>query len=339
MSKRTDLHRPSAIIPTDYRFVACDYFGGGLEAMGFIGERMMFREHMKKTGGRHAHITREGADAEDGSFGCDVCGARIMYAARFHHVPSNTYLTTGMDCADKMDIGDPRAFASFRKRVAAGLKTQRGLLKAHDICVEHGILAAFELQRAIAANGSLMYDEARGRCFYEEEKIYSIVSKVIQYGNISEGQIKFVASLLAKINDRARVATERAVKDENRANIPHVDKRLTIEGVILSAKYEPSHYDSGFFAAACVKVVVEHETGWKVWGRLPADLWSGTVKYGEPTWNNGSMVDDGAHVEESKLKGRKVKFDCRIVPSDKDPKFGFFKRPTKASWVSESPAA
>lgn len=54
-------------------------------------------------------------------------------------------------------------------------------------------------------------------------------------------------------------------------------------------------------------MLVQHETGYKLWGTVPSDLLS-----------NGG------------LKGAAVEFTARVQRSDKDEKFGFFSRPTKA---------
>jgi hypothetical protein len=53
-----------------------------------------------------------------------------------------------------------------------------------------------------------------------------------------------------------------------------------------------------------MKMLVVTDTGWKVWGTMPAAL----------------DVDRGA----------RVRFTATVKPSDDDPHFGFFSRPTKA---------
>lgn len=336
MSKRTDIHSTSKVDPSAYVFVACDYHGGGLESMEFIGERQTFRAHMTRTNGKWAHITR--ADGEDGSHGCYICGAACMYVAKFYHETTNTYIETGMDCAGKMDMGDKRVFDSFRKKIRAGIEAAAGKAKAQRILADAGMSQAWEIYVADYAtlpreDRQISYDNGDGIMF-EERTIRDVISKLVRYGSVSEKQTAFVAKLLAKINDRARAAAERAAKDANRANLPISDKRVTVEGVIISAKYEEGGWTgSGFCRPEAVKVVVEHATGWKVWGSLPRDMWSNAATYGEASWNNGSMTDSGKDIDAAKLKGRTIRFDARLVASDKDSKFGFFKRPTKATWV------
>jgi hypothetical protein len=321
MAKRTDIHRTSAVDPAAYLFIACDYHGGGLESMAYMGERLMFRAHMTEHGGKWARITRD--NGEDGSHGCYICGAACMYVAKFWHKETNTYIETGMDCADKMGMGDRRLFDAFRKKIKAGIELQAGKLKAQQTLADAGMTRAWDVYMAPLDTSER--DEP-----FEETTLRDMVGKLVTYGSLSEKQTAFMGRLLAKIADRPRLQAEREARDENRKAVPIVDKRLTIVGTILSAKYEDGGYINGFYRPASVKVTVEHADGWRVWGNLPSELWQDVRTYGEPSWHNGAMMNDGIDVDSNKLKGRKVQFDARIIPSDKDCKFGFFKRPTKA---------
>jgi len=54
--------------------------------------------------------------------------------------------------------------------------------------------------------------------------------------------------------------------------------------------------------------MVEEERGFKLWGSVPRSL-----------------------LGETELKGQKITFTATVEQSHEEPKFGFFKRPTKAS--------
>jgi hypothetical protein len=221
-------------------------------------------------------------------------------------------------------------FASFRKKIKAGIELQAGKLKAQQTLADAGMSQAWDVYTAALPTER---DEP-----FEETTIRDMVSKLVRYGSLSEKQNDFMGRLILKINDRARVAAEREERDANRKPVPVTDKRLTIVGTILSAKYEDGGYFGGFYRPACVKVTVEHADGWRVFGNLPSELWSDAVTYGEASWHNGACTNDGRDIDSKKLKGRKVQFDARINPSDRDNKFGFFKRPTKASFIVDAEA-
>src|SRR5674476_177968 len=70
MTTRTDIHRPSVIIPSDYQFVAFDYYGPDNGFM-CITEQQAFRAHVAQTGGKFSDHDHGGT--------CDVCGASALY--------------------------------------------------------------------------------------------------------------------------------------------------------------------------------------------------------------------------------------------------------------------
>lgn len=291
MKTRTDAHRPSVIKPDEYVFVACDYQGSGLEVMGFIEERKAFRAHMERTGGKFAERFNGGD--------CHICGARAAYLARFHHEPSNTYITTGMDCAEKMDMGDLILFKSFRKRVAAGLKTTRGKLKAYRLLEERGLQAAWE---AFEKNEKLALEKGYGALPRSEQILLDIVRSVVKYGNISDAQADYVRNLLTHISMRPQIEAKRAAEIKAAAPVPQTTERIKIVGVILSTKEQQSIYGN------VTKMLVRHETGYKLWGTMPSGL--------------------------SADKGDIVEFTARVERSPNDAKFGFFSRPAKASVIT-----
>jgi hypothetical protein len=245
---RTDLHRPSTIQPQEYDYVSCDYLGGGVDSMAFLSDRMFFREHQKRTGGTWSHHEHGGT--------CHVCGAHAMYVARFHHRPSNAYIQTGMDCAEKMDMGDATAFRSFKKRIAAGRKTFKGKARAQELLADRQLNTAWTIYTAT-------YDAPLPR---EESIITDIVSKVVRYGSISDKQANFVGKLLSDISNRAQRTAQREAEKAAAAPLPVSDQRITIRGEVVSTKLVDG------FRGSVLKMLVRHQDGWKVWGTVPAGL-------------------------------------------------------------------
>lgn len=198
---RTDIHRPSAIIPEDYDYVSCDYYGQYAELwMG--AERQAFRAHMERTGGRYSNHEHGGT--------CHICGAHAMWVAKFWHRDTNTYIVTGMDCAAKMDMGDAVAFRSAKKRVAAGRKLMRGKAKAQEILTARGLDAAWAIYTATDCS-------AHER---EENIVADIVGKVVQYGSVSDRQADFLAKLVNV--DIPQRAARKAARAEQNARSEHV---------------------------------------------------------------------------------------------------------------------
>ncbi len=86
--------------------------------------------------------------------------------------------------------------------------------------------------------------------------------------------------------------------------VPVTDARINITGEILCIKSQDSFYGT------VLKMLVRAPQGFKVWGSYPMSL--------------------------DANKGDTISFIAKVDVSDKDDKFGFFKRPTKAIIVSKA---
>jgi hypothetical protein len=314
---RTDKFRPSVIDPTKFEFVAHHYLGHSEEAWEALCNEMAdeaanLEAHQKA----HPGFTVAGHKWPGQ---CDCCGARYLYGATFHTADSNTYISIGGICAGKLRLGSPEAMKTFREQVNTWKVHQERVSKARTYLttVNLGAMLDLWLTKTDAAERELSDYDA-----FPYRTLRDMTGKVVQWGNeLSEKQQSFARKLLQQIADRPAREAERAAKDANRKDIPAFIKRVTIEGVIVSAKYQEGGWVNNFFTPTCVKIVIEHADGWKVWGTAPADLGPGDGKY---------MSDDNRALW---LKGKRVKLDARITVSDKDSKFGFFKRPTKAAII------
>lgn len=96
-----------------------------------------------------------------------------------------------------------------------------------------------------------------------------------------------------------------ARKAESAAN-PVPSGRETVTGRIISFKEVEDRYS--YYGGQIVKMLVEDDRGWRVFGTVPSAL-------------------SGAE------RGDRVTFTAALEASEKDPGFGFFKRPTKAQIV------
>lgn len=247
---RTDVHRPSAIVPSEYRLISYDYIGPDPFSGGLLrAERARLREHMANTGGKFSNHEHGGT--------CHVCGATAFYIANFFHAKSNSYIVTGEDCAAKMGLGDPAAFRTFRDKVRVGIEAAAGKRKAEAVLKNAG------LERAWA-----IYDAEDRTSAYEENTIVDIVGKLVRYGSVSDKQLDFVRRLLTKIDDRAVVAARRAAEDAAALPVPVTSDRIEISGTVISLKV----VDGFGYGQSVTKMLVKTDAGWKVYGTRPGSL-------------------------------------------------------------------
>lgn len=318
MDMRKDIHKPSAIQPENYEWVAFKYYGssdlGAILAMKV--ERENLAAHMNQTGGKFSGHEHGGL--------CHVCGqGNISYASVFYHKPSNSYIITGEDCARNIESRD---MSAFRRAIQSGLEAQAGKKKAAAILEAAGLTAAWKIYTAdySALPGKerkLADDQCRacgyitattagevpicGDCrnagnvarewkdvYYEELTIRDIVGKLVKYGSASEKALGYVKTLLARIADRPALEEKKAAEQAAAADCPTGRVQITGE-VVGFRKADP---DDRFPSS---KVLVKDDSGFKVWG------------------NRFAGVE----------KGDRVTFTATVTPSKDDAKFGFFKRP------------
>lgn len=288
---RDDIHRPSVINPTDYTFIGFLYLPSDGDPMGdalFLQtERKAIRMHMERTGGSYSKHAHGGS--------CHICGAHCIYRAVFFHAPSNAYIVTGLDCADKLDCGD---VDRFRREVKSALEHVAGKRKAMAFLALHGLDNAYAAMLGMQA-----------ATLPREESIFlDIVAKLVRYGSLSDAQVNYLHKLVDQIANRARIAAERQAKHDAAKPFPNSETRLTITATIVSIK-QPDDYAP----FPTVRMLVEHSDGWKAFGSLPGSL-------------------------SNAKRGDTVEFSATFKPSDRDPKFGFFSRPTKGRIVASAAA-
>jgi hypothetical protein len=247
MTIRTDIHRPSAIVPADYSFIACDSLYSNAMDVPFIrAQRAVITAHQARTGGAWSNHEHGGT--------CHVCGAAAMYLAVYHHTPTNTYIQTGEDCADKMSLGQPAAFRCIREEVKRDREAQAGKRKAQEVLAAADLSAAWTVYTTPHAPA------------YEENTISDIVGKLVRYGSVSDKQLAFVRRLLAAIPERAVKVAARAVEQAAAAPVPVTDARIVIEGEVLSKKVVEGRFGS------VLKMLVKTDAGTKLWGTVPAAI-------------------------------------------------------------------
>tara|TARA_Y100001963_G_scaffold135472_1_gene197082 strand:+ start:345 stop:1049 length:705 start_codon:yes stop_codon:yes gene_type:complete len=153
----------------------------------------------------------------------------------------------------------------------------------------------------------------------EFEKAPDIVKDIVdRYLHTGRAMSDKQVSLVLRIKEQDTERRARWAKEAEEA-APCPEGRCLIEGTVVSAKWRTGDYGTS------LKLVVKHESGYKVWGSMPRSL---EVAAHEETRAESPRLRylDASTLPEY-LVGRKVSFTATLTPSQKDKSFGFFKRP------------
>lgn len=331
---RTDIHRPSApeFDPEGYDFFGCFDLGEPMDNAA----RVSTVSRLVSEGYRFTSV--------HGSGQCGHCGARIRYAALMGHRDTKGLIWVGETCLDNRFDLTKAEFDTLRKAAALNRERTAKRDRIAALLAEHPVLAWASYAHNIASAGAEVYFTAgwdgpefateaeaqaeidncpntwtrenerpvlqyrRGttwsektRTGWETSTLQDIWYKIERYADPSDKQIAFVGNLVQKLQDAevTRVEREAATAAKVAEGVKVPTGRVEVEGTVVSTKYVDNAYGGS------LKMLVQHESGWKVWGTVPSSL----------------------DVE----KGDTVRFTATVEASNDDPLFGFYKRPTKAS--------
>lgn len=288
--KRTDIHCPSNLVPKDYEFVGFLNFKDeeyvNYEYCLYWKQRV--EEHMKATGGKYSRHAHGGS--------CYVCGnANAIYMVVFYHIPTNTYLLVGRECAEKISEQAALGLEEYTQNIRGeGLRRKR--LEEARVWLHNAKLdQAWDVFTKVKENAKKDPSE-RQEISWEESTVFDIVSKLVAYGSITERQEAFVKRLLDKINQ-----VPEPPKPER--EIPPVQAgRQTIEGKIVGIKFDE--------VWRTTKVMIEADNGQKFWGTFPS-------------------------MNVRAERGLRIRLVATVTPSDKDHTIGFFSRPRNGEVIEE----
>ena len=292
LGHREDIHAPTRINPADYHYertIVTQMPQDLAVAMAVAGPGFAesFRAEMAEN---CAWIAREGWPG--GNFAesktCDHCGARFIYGAAYRHIPTNEVIVVGHTCADEtMSVGNREELD--RKRLVDRVHAMRQSVTRH---------ASIEKRRAELRE--IYPDVAEALAAGGHRIIKDMASRFEQFGQLSEKQI----ALVRKITDDQKNTPPEPVW------LPVEAGRRQVEGIILAAKLQESHYGSTYK----MLLQIDREDGSeKVWATIPAAISDAIASTGNPI---------------SSLRTRKVELTITIKQSPNDPMFGLGSRPT-----------
>jgi hypothetical protein len=312
-TRRTDIHRPSApeFDPEDY---TCQ---GVFDLHPEEGDNR-YRVQVTTALRAQGHSFR---GAPHGTRQCSHCGAYIRYAALMLHTPTGTLMYVGETCLDNRFDGMTKdEFA--RLRAAASLNRERRAQRERfaELCERHPVLAYATYAWNIGdAGATFTSDGAAGEGSFswvtrtgdKIETMHDIATRARQYGSVSDKQVALLERLMGWLDEaeQRRVAREaqRSAKVAGGVTLP-TEGRQVVTGEIVSISVQDNDY------GVRLVMTVRDDRGFAVWGTLPRSL-------------------DPGHGSLDNLRGKRVTFIAAIEASDRDPLFGFFKRPTKASYL------
>lgn len=339
--KRTDTHRPTALIASEYSYVAPDYIkiDGLGESKLLLEYRAQISAHMARTGGTYSTHHHGG--------NCMVCGnAQALYTHIFYHEATNSYVRMGGECATQVDMGglwrqhDDR----LRKAVKDARDYRAGTQKAAALLADAGLNSVLQVVDD-TAKASATYREAYRAWMLENNveanawgelateggkghSLYDLVNKDGSYEGLTaeptcptdryeERTISDIYRTVVKYGNLSekqanflrslvakigsREALEAKRAAERAAAQPAPEGRLVIEGEVVAVKRQDNDFGSRWV------MTVKNSAGWLAWGTIPASI--------------------------NPKTGDRVRFTATLERSQKDVSFAFFKRPAAASVV------
>jgi hypothetical protein len=299
-SRRTDVHRPGAIVPANYEQVTT-YSLATMEAGWPVPSIGITCELDRRVVDADGKIVRNGEHDAHGEcctvaihakahaagvrvFGCPgkcgVCGAAFIYGSVWKHIPTGEYVHLGHDCADKYELlVDASAWelANGRVRAAAArecAKARNAEERAAFLAKHEGLAEALQVEHHIIADIAARFQSAH---------------------TLSEKQVALVLKLAHEVKNPKPAET----------HVPAPTGKTTFTGEIVSVKTVESQY--GLATKVTVKVTTDAGV-WLAWGTCPAKLF---------------FDEEGRAIE---LRGRKAEFTATLE-AGREPHFVFMKRP------------
>lgn len=296
--ERRDAHSPKNLITEDYEFL----YAADLKepwAKHLDREFIALLNNVDPTNPHPEHSR------------CSHCGAVLRYTAWLRHIPTGYTITVGEQCLGNR-FG--RATAEFQKlRKAAELDRQRQRIKKYveEFVESHPEIAFMALHPTYSQiqNSSndgqhfQAYNEAAGPS-KDNYFIANVAHKLVNYGELSERQIEACKKShhIDIENAAKKAAREEEIKNKPEMEVP--EGKIRITGKIISTKWVEDDFGGS------LKMLVEDERGFRVWGTMPSKL------------QDEDISDDDT-----------IAFTATVTRSDDDPTFGFFKRPTQSEVI------
>lgn len=275
-TKRTDVHRPSALIPAHYEAwndYALPSMGGLCPRLGVdCADPIRIHDHQ----GLHArteyptcpdtgrccvasterHARRDGRAIYGHAGKCGVCGAHYLYGSMFRHEPTGEIVHLGHDCAQKYELMfDLSEFELALGRVRHA--NAKAIARAENAAERQAFFDAHPGIEAALALGKT--DGSKS-----ERILADMAGRFVTYRTLSDKQVAFAQ----KLADGIRNPKPEVVEQHCAAPI---GKGIEFEGEIVSCKIADG-YMGGATYKMTIKVTTTDGSTWLAFGTCPAAL-------------------------------------------------------------------
>ena len=295
---RNDAHSPTNLITEDYSYLYAADTGGPWAVQL---DRDFLRE-LTNFGPTDPHPTVNQ---------CTHCGAHLRYVAFLRHDPTGYTITVGETCLENRFERATADFQRLRKQAELDREAHR-IVNAYNewlrtlprnafllLCSDADFEVAATEAKPEAAAYVRLYRTARADDF-----VADVRRRCRQYGSGSERQVAAVV----KVPQRIQARNDRDAAEANEVTVPVITGKVRVEGEVLTVKWQDSQYGGAY--KMLVKVATATPTGpasYKVWGTVPSSC-------------------------SSVRRGDTIRFTATFERSRDDEAFGFFKRPTQATY-------
>lgn len=273
-SKSATVHNPSNFEPRDYEVL--DYLDNAPDVfyayLGDEGRMVTFRAEMAQA---------LGADWASKAYHCAHCGnGNVRYITVTRHIPTGERVVFGADCTARLGFIDRMAFklAQLRSKAEAG----------------HARLKVWQArERFLAANPAvaIAIEQAKAPAHARNSFVQDVLSKLNQYGSLSERQVAAVLQSLARDVETAKRKAVEATEVKGEGPVG----RVTVTGEVLSVQQRETDFGT------VTKMLLKLQNNAKAWLTVPA----------------GSGIE----------RGQTVTVTATFEQSRDDKSFSFGKRP------------
>lgn len=236
---RSDLHRPSAIQPENYRYM--ESWDLEMPLMPIDRDIRVLMDRAEASSADHSGNLAQ----------CDHCGAHLRYICLWEHVPSGDVITTGETCArETMDV--PNRLLLDQKRLRETAAARRVALRERAEVTERQERARELYPQAYA----ILFDYQGDNSF-----VADVAARFGRNGYLSEKQAIAVVNSVAK---QTMHAERRRIEAATATTCP--EGRIKVTGKVVSTGTKENAYGVRHV------MTVRDDRGFKVWGTVPSGL-------------------------------------------------------------------